>query len=87
MNKKQKQALILEAIEKIEADKEEFACYALGYVTPLVEEFSNTFKDPLQSSVWTFFSLPDSSNESPFPTRKERKNVRLTALWLFYHMQ
>ena len=87
MNKKQKQAQILEAIEKIEVGRHEFACHALGYYGPLVEEFSNLFQDPLQGLNWTFFSLPSGTNESPYPPYEERKNVRLTALWLFYHMQ
>ena len=87
MNKKQKQARILEAIEKIETDEHVFACHALGYSGPLVEEFSNLFQDPLQGALWTFFSLPGGSNESSCPPYEERKNVRLTALWFFYHMQ
>lgn len=87
MNKKQKQARILEAIESIEAGSHEFACHALGYNGPLVEEFSNLFQDPLQGSYWTFFSDPSGTNEFPYPPDEERKNVRLTALWLFYHMQ
>lgn len=48
MNKKQKQARILEAIEKIEVDEHEFTCHALGYNGLLVEEFSSLFQDPLQ---------------------------------------
>ena len=87
MNKKQKQAQILRAIESIESDKDEFACFALGYGSPLAEEFSALFKAPSQGPNWTFFSLPNGRNEFPFPPWEERKNVRLTALWLFYHMQ
>lgn len=87
MNKKQKQARILEAIKRIEVGKDEFACHALGYDSPLVKEFSDLFQDPLQGPHWTFFSLPGFINETPYPPREERKNVRLTALWLFYHMQ
>ena len=87
MNKKQKQARILEAIKAIEENSCEFACHALGYDGPLVEEFSDLFQDPLQGSHWTFFSLPGGVNETPYPSDDECKNVRLTALWLFYHMQ
>ena len=87
MNKKQKQARILEAIEKIEVGRYGFACHALGYDGPLVEEFSSLFQDPLQGPNWTFFSLPGGTNESPYSSYEERKNVRLTALWLFYHIQ
>ena len=88
MNKTQRQNRILEAIENIESGKDIFACHALGcYNDPLVDKFSEIFRDPLQGSHWTFFSLPDGTNESPFPPNEERKNVRLTALWLFYHMQ
>ena len=88
MTPKDKKKAILRAIESIQEGGREFCCLALDREdNNLRQKFESIFRPPWKCDFWTFFSLPDESDESPLPSKEDRKSIRLTALWFFYHMQ
>ena len=89
---KQNKQQILRAIEAIQIGRHEFCCIALSSLGSftLRESFESIFapewcQNP--GDLWTFVSDQNNQNISPMPSTEEQINIRLTALWLFYHMQ
>lgn len=89
---KQNKQQILKAIEAIESRRHDFCCIALSNLGSftLRDSFESIFapewfQEP--GDLWTFFSDQNCQDISPMPSIEERINIRLTALWLFYHMQ
>lgn len=89
--KKIKQEQILKAIDAINSGAEDFCCCALGWPgDPVREEFESIFSPEWSvqlGDTWTFFSTRSCEDVIPKPSIQEKINIRLTALWFFYHMQ
>lgn len=86
-----KQEQILKAINAIDSKSHEFCCCALGWPgDPVRKEFESIFSPEWSAQLgdtWTFFSDSFGNDIIPMPSEQEQINIRLTALWFFYHMQ